>query len=261
MKLHIVCLLVLSAMHIEALPKHNNGRVVGGLLAEKNQFPWQAALTCCQDGFLLQSCSGCGGSLISKNFILTAGHCTEKQTHFDIELGSIHRFQAEEYLKSIEKIEHPEYDSVKLENDVALIKLPRDVKLSEAIQIVPLVSANIGDLVKKNVLASGFGLKTFRARTPSLKLNFIGLNIIDNASSSKAFVTTISKMQMCAVAQSSYQTLCSGDSGGPLVMHDGNSYVQVGVISFTYENCVPGEPTGYARVSSYKNWILENMSK
>ncbi|XP_018562733.1 chymotrypsin BII-like [Anoplophora glabripennis] len=47
---------------------------------------------------------------------------------------------------------------------------------------------------------------------------------------------------------------CNSDSGGPLVA-DG---VQVGVVSFSAPGCEVGLPTGFARVSAYRDWIRTN---
>ncbi|KAJ8918135.1 hypothetical protein NQ315_011592 [Exocentrus adspersus] len=48
---------------------------------------------------------------------------------------------------------------------------------------------------------------------------------------------------------------CTGDSGGPLVI----GKVQVGVMSFiSSHGCESGYPTGYSRVSYYRDWINRN---
>jgi secreted trypsin-like serine protease len=47
-----------------------------------------------------------------------------------------------------------------------------------------------------------------------------------------------------------------GDSGGALVIYDGNSFLQIGVVSFVSSaGCASGYPSGYTRVSSYLDWI------
>lgn len=47
------------------------GRVVGGFFAEPNQFPHQISLY--RSGRFT-----CGGSIIRKNWVLTAAHCVDK---------------------------------------------------------------------------------------------------------------------------------------------------------------------------------------
>jgi secreted trypsin-like serine protease len=47
-----------------------SSKIIGGILATAGQFPWQAGLYLDGSGF-------CGGSLISSNVVLTAGHCVD----------------------------------------------------------------------------------------------------------------------------------------------------------------------------------------
>lgn len=51
------------------------------------------------------------------------------------------------------------------------------------------------------------------------------------------------------------QGICVGDSGGPLI----SGGEQIGVVSWGVP-CAQGIPDVYARVSSYRDWILENSS-
>ena len=52
---------------------------------------------------------------------------------------------------------------------------------------------------------------------------------------------------------------CRGDSGGPLVTRSGNSYEQIGVMSF-YDPPCSGEGYGvYTRVTTVLDWIKETV--
>jgi secreted trypsin-like serine protease len=54
---------------------------------------------------------------------------------------------------------------------------------------------------------------------------------------------------------------CQGDSGGPLICADEeNQPVLVGVTSWGFGCAEPGHPGVWARVSSYVDWIEENMN-
>jgi len=47
-----------------------------------------------------------------------------------------------------------------------------------------------------------------------------------------------------------------GDSGGALVIDNGDSFTQIGVVSFvSTAGCASGFPSGYARVTSFRSWI------
>lgn len=51
----------------------NDGKIVGGQKATRGQFPYQIGMYLYKQD---QSGSKCGGSLISRQWIVTAAHCT-----------------------------------------------------------------------------------------------------------------------------------------------------------------------------------------
>merc|ERR1711915_921388 len=62
---------------IEGPPSKAEGRIVGGHEAQENQWPWQVAL-------FIDDAWFCGGALISENYVLTAAHCADGASYFDI---------------------------------------------------------------------------------------------------------------------------------------------------------------------------------
>ena len=56
---------------------HHDRRIVGGHLATAHEFPWQAAIFKAEE-YWLHDAPGpfCGGSVVSKDWVLTAAHCT-----------------------------------------------------------------------------------------------------------------------------------------------------------------------------------------
>merc|ERR1711892_231461 len=52
-----------------------------GIEAEENQWPWQVAL-------FIDDAWFCGGSLISENYVLTAAHCVDGASYFDVMAGA-----------------------------------------------------------------------------------------------------------------------------------------------------------------------------
>nr|AAU06478.1 late trypsin [Culicoides sonorensis] len=230
-------------------------KIVGGSPARLHQFPWQASITSCEGG----SCYICGGSLISKRYVLTAAHCAAGLTRFVIGLGSNSRNRPAVTLTSNIKVVHPQYDAKSLGNDVAVIKLPWSVKLNKAIQPIILPRSN-NTYDNANATVSGYG-KTSAWSSSSDQLNFVDMRIISNGQCREIFGSVIRDSSLCAVGKNlSRQNVCQGDSGGPLVVKEGNSTVQVGVVSFvSAAGCAAGYPSGYARVSSFYEWIA-NMT-
>lgn len=77
---------------------------------------------------------------------------------------------------------------------------------------------------------------------------------------------TLRSGQLCAGGENGIDS-CKGDSGGPLMAIDGRTYLDrpywysVGIVSFGPTPCGSiGWPGVYTRVSSYINWILQNIS-
>merc|ERR1719187_139774 len=62
-------------------PPMKQDRIVGGVEAQANQWPWEVAL-------FIDDAWFCGGSLISENYVLTAAHCVDGASYFDILAGA-----------------------------------------------------------------------------------------------------------------------------------------------------------------------------
>merc|ERR1711953_673279 len=106
-------------------------RIVGGFEAQENQWPWQVAL-------FIDNAWFCGGSIISENYVMTAAHCADGASYFDIMAGAHNvRASSEPHrieITSFEGQTHPEWDSNSLYADIALVHLPEKVAFSEFIR-------------------------------------------------------------------------------------------------------------------------------
>lgn len=146
---------------------------------------------------------------------------------------------------------HEKYDPVKILNDIAVIKLPASVELTDAIQTVSLPSTD-SDFAGVRAKASGWGLTWGTATDISEVLEYVQLPVISNKDCGK-LVSNADKSILCTSGEENTGP-CSGDSGGPLVYNE----ELIGVVSFGIAFCPVGYPSGFARVTYFKDWILNN---
>jgi secreted trypsin-like serine protease len=106
--------------------------IVGGFNAEKGQYPWFARAVDEKEEPMF-----CGGTLITSDFILTAGHCTSAELHA-YEIGSLCHEEKTNCKQKNERrrvkniLVHPKYEQRAdgIRYDFALIKLrgPSSIK-------------------------------------------------------------------------------------------------------------------------------------
>jgi secreted trypsin-like serine protease len=226
-------------------------RIIGGREASPHSIPFQAFLE------VYSSSEGwyCGGSLISENYVLTAGHCGDGARQAQVTLGA-HNIQQNENTQEVQTSTdvtvHERYDGDLIINDIAVIKLPRSASLSDAIQPVALPRSDGDTYTGDTARASGWGLTDGQGNSISPVLNYVDLEVISQRECEDVFGSLESSI-LCTSGARGTGT-CSGDSGGPLVI-DGT---QIGVVSFGVQYCLSGYPSAYTRVTSFLDWITRN---
>lgn len=121
-----ICVLLLSYSVAQVIRSPAQSRISHGFSATDGQFPWQAALLIVSkaaDGKSNTVAVG-GGSVISNEWILTAGHCVNNAIVITVTLGTADRFKAHVRQWSTQFVLHPLYNPMTLNNDIGLIKLP-----------------------------------------------------------------------------------------------------------------------------------------
>ena len=110
-----------------------SANLLGGRLAIPDEVPWQV--------FISSETSTCGGSLISQDYVLTAGHCVRQVTDPTavlIFLGGNILFskRSSTYRVATEVVVHPNFTYYRGINvhDLALIKLNSPVEPNESIR-------------------------------------------------------------------------------------------------------------------------------
>lgn len=258
-------------------------RIFGGNRTRLFEMPWMVLIS-------YDSARGtklsCGGTLITKWYVLTAAHCVSflgsSLKLKDVILGEwdvrkdpdCERVEGELFcaprirIVQIDNIiAHPGYTPQVLADDIALIRLarPADFTLET---MKPICLPTTPELQSEKLegmqgVVAGWGA-TEDGLQSSVLLS-VDLPIITNRECQEIYNGSprIFDSQMCAGGEPDKDS-CGGDSGGPL-MYPGKTragvrYVQRGIVSYGSKRCgVGGYPGVYTRVANYMDWILDNI--
>lgn len=231
-----------------------NDKIVGGQQAKQGDWGWQVALL--NNGRL-----SCGGSLINRQWVLTAAHCVYGNRNplvYSIIVGSTDRvtLQPSAQKRTVSKvILHPQYNSNQIKNDVALLKLTTPVDYSNEVVAV-CVDDGKTNYEGANTWATGFG-SLYSGGTTVSKLYEVQMKILTATRGKAKYPTSNQAVEVCAGDNENKDT-CQGDSGGPLVVVNptNGKWYNTGVTSWGY-GC--GQGGVYARTSAFFDWIKTNV--
>lgn len=234
-------------------------RVYGGKPVHHNNAPYQVRV------HIPGSDRFCGGSIISRSFVLTAAHCVvdaanEPLSPHDIELEYGSSTLSKMNSARVARVDvHPEFhiDRTASAGDIAVLRLAHRLDVP-ASAVVTLASDKLEQAILRPQSCgrvTGFGLTEAGNLTNSLKA--VNLPIRSNVEC-QAFSRHVTDRMLCAGFPSGGRDACRGDSGGPLIIGDGPAkWLQVGIVSWGHQECAkPGAFGVYTRVASYVPWIL-----
>lgn len=166
-------------------------------------------------------------------------------------------------VRVVESIAHPDYDKDARNqlNDIALLRLDRDVPFTEFIQPICMPSTvRMGRSAPGVELwAAGWG-QTLEVPQSAQKLK-VSVPIAEQAECRRTYGrlrAAIMDSQLCAGGGYRVDT-CYGDSGGPLMRQERLYWAQEAIVSFGNRCGLEGWPAVYTRVESYEDWIRENI--
>lgn len=226
--------------------------IVGGGPAPDRAYPWQVGLVF--EGKSPSVGTECGGSLIEKNWVLTARHCFDgrsSSSKITIYEGSNSLIGNGQQIEVEEPIMHPDLD-------VALLKLKKPAS-DNSTPVKRVRKDEESSLANPGVLATVTGWGATRERgNGALTLQEVDVVIVSNGecNSPRSYNGRVQSTEMCAGFREGGKDSCQGDSGGPLVVPDKRGgFSLAGVVSWG-EGCARPFMYGvYVRTSAINRWI------
>nr|XP_056705235.1 chymotrypsin-like elastase family member 1 [Euleptes europaea] len=256
-------LLILAAVVLcgccseELLEDH--GEIVGGNDARKHSWPSQISLQYYSGGRWMHHC---GGTLVRRNWVLTASHCVDSKMNFRVVAGdhNINQHEGTEQYLHVDRIfRHPNWNGDPEEgNDIALLRLSQSAVLNNYVQLGSLPPS--GQILPNNnpCYLTGWGYTKTNGQLASV-LQQAYLPVVSHATcSTPAYWGPSLKDSMVCAGGDGKRDGCQSDSGGPLNCRVNGKYYVHGVLSYGSLSCSDyRKPSVFARVSAYICWIKD----
>ncbi|CAO1367849.1 unnamed protein product [Diamesa hyperborea] len=271
MKLSIFVVFCLIGTSVALQHEQKELKIVGGADAIENSAPYMISL---QEFVPSHNIFVhiCGGSIVSENFVLTAGHCVEDNLNatFQVVAGehNFHVTSGREQKRQVLGTEitvHEHYNRTYFVNDIALMKLLTPLEFIEGI-VGKINLPPAGQIPSGDVILFGWGKisDNYKQEAPNI-LQTVKKDIIPNDICRNVLRLTdtdpiLSSTQFCTGPLKKPIAGCFGDSGGPTVHGANDSIELVGVASWIIGKCSAIDTVnGYTRVSAYIDWINQKM--
>jgi trypsin len=234
-------------------PRFNlrDGKIVGGEPAKVGDFPFIVSLSSGGSHF-------CGGSLISEDTVVTAGHCSIfEPAEVQVRAGSLNWASGGQQVGVSEITVHPEYQSASSGFDVAVWKLSAPVQASNGtVGFATLPEAGFDPAEGSLATTAGWGDLEAGAGAGSPTLQKVEVPIVGREACQEQYAQyTITDTMICAAEAEGGQDSCQGDSGGPIVDEAGTL---IGIVSWGIGCAEQGHPGVYSNVGALIDFINEN---
>lgn len=252
---------------------HTGYRIVGGFPVRPGQ--WQSVVAIYRRSFANGRSPLCGGSIVDREWVLTAGHCVAMRDASGIAVpraaddlfireGTTNLDVGGNHLNVSQVVLHPEYSKAPKVNDIALIRLAAPARSTRQ-QLAP--RARMSDLLADGsmVVIVGFGLVSpkpvnpppdFRPGPASNLLLQAEVPIVSKPKCMTVYPTVGTGATFCAGFDEGGKDTCQGDSGGPVFARDplGQAH-QIGIVSYGAGCAQPRAWGVYVAVGHFEDWI------
>lgn len=186
----------------------------------------------------------CTGTVVAPRKVLTAGHCIQGQSPFDLSFAfGPSDGQVEHWIQVTDAVAHPDYDDQALTNDIAVLTLAEDAPVAP-VDMNPSMDAS---WIGQTVTLVGYGVTDGTAQQGIGTKREVSVVIDDVQPTTLGYTTT------------NGETACNGDSGGPAYATANGGLVVAGVTSYGDLEC---QQYGvYTRVDAFLPWIEGELAK
>ncbi|XP_073829429.1 lectizyme-like [Musca autumnalis] len=246
----------LSSAAQRLIPSFATGHIIKGEEAEPHSAPYIVSLSRTSKHSHI-----CGGSLINKNWVLTAAHCITNPVGMGIVAGLHKRTTFDEKTQSRVVdygLVHEQYDGGVGPYDIAMLHVSQPFELNEWVKPVALPAYE--EIHDGETHLYGWGQPKSYVLTAASTLQTVTTEIVE-FNKCKATLPADAPLHETNVCSDSLQqsiSACNGDSGGPLVKEFGTKgdAELIGIVSWGYIPCGLAQmPSIYTRVSAYIPWI------
>ncbi|XP_030640392.1 granzyme E [Chanos chanos] len=216
--------------------------IIGGNETVPHSRPYMVLLYSFNANFIPKTCDG---FLVREDFVLSAAQC---QNDFMRAFVGLHRASQKVWDDGMDvtTIPHPEYDDSTLDNDIMLLKLKTNVRLSEKVKPIALPKTK-NETIPHQCLVFGWGCQDFAQKHKSDVLRELRVNLTDSREcTSPEYICT-----------EGLEGPGKGDSGGPLVCDDEAHGI---VSSLSISSTEDGYIFKYVRIEHYLPWIHKVMN-
>ncbi|XP_073838894.1 trypsin alpha-like [Musca autumnalis] len=221
-------------------------RIVGGKPINIRQAPWQVAVF--RNGYFI-----CGGSIISRDWILTAGHCVASGGEFAIRAASPFYDRDGQYRVAQIVVLNAEFNLNTFTSDIAMIRVRNSLKITQYAR--PISLAKRGRSLPQRLFISGWGSLEYDGPVVN-RLRGVTLSRYNRSQCIRKYFEAgllITNTMFCA--GHSGRDVCQGDSGGPLV-RDG---IQYGIVSIGIR--CSQQPSIFTNVRVMNQWIRQCVNR
>ncbi|KAL7043123.1 hypothetical protein ACKWTF_001400 [Chironomus riparius] len=243
------------------------GTVFYGTQIKRGAYPWIAALTKTENDRFF-----CGGTIVSKNIVITAAHCMEgkQRNHvFDpkdifVILGAHNleaRHEPDRVTASVRAI-HVHHDwnpfVVSFDADIAILELANNVNFNEFIQPICIAAPKSEAALKTDGVVVGFGRSENRRIENIARVITSPIHSHQFCANSSDHETLLTHRTFCG-GFANGTSVCEGDSGsGLIVKHNGVYYLRGIVSASLYDTligCNINSYSIYTDTLEFYSWI------